>query len=80
MGMTFIETSARSAANVDMAFYLMTSLVISSAITLSDPHYIAGKVIIGDGVEQESYELGGSALSKNQKRVGCCFSGTVCSF
>ena len=66
--------------NVDMAFYLMTSLVISSAIMLSDPQYIAGKVIIGDGVEQESYELGGSALSKNQKRVGCCFSGTVCSF
>ena len=80
MGMRFIETSARSAANVDMAFYLLTSLVISSAIMLSDPQYIAGKVIIGDGVEQESYELGGSALSKNQKRVGCCFSGTVCSF
>ena len=48
MGMKFIETSAQSAANVDMAFYLMTSLVISSAIMLSDPQYIAGKVIIGD--------------------------------
>ena len=80
MGMRFFETSAQSAANVDMAFYLMTSLVISLAIMLSDPQYIAGKVIIGDGVEQESYELGGSPLSKNQKRVGCCFSGTVCSF
>ena len=80
MGMKFIETSAQSAMNVDAAFSTMTSLVISSAIMLSDPQYIAGKVIIGDGVEQESYELGGSALSKNQKRVGCCFSGTVCSF
>ena len=79
MGMTFIETSAQSAMNVDAAFSTMASLVISPATTFSDQKYIAGKVIIGHGVEQESYELGGSPLSKNQKRVGCCFSGTVCS-
>ncbi len=71
--MTYIETSALSAANVNAAFYNMASLIISPAMPLSDQKYIAGKVIIGSKHHAESRNVGGSP----PKDQSCCFGGKV---